>query len=584
MAKKHVAECYGVKVPDSSFLSLQRIERINAARYEGQEIAGALSIVQKGDRVLELGAGLGLVGAIVAKNAAPERVLSFEANANLIEPIRSLYALNRLGKKISVRNEILLAEPDAPKEIPFYLKKSYLGSSLVDSDRRTTTRVEVATASYAALHEEFAPDILLIDIEGGELQFLRHANLEGVRGLVIEFHPEAYGRDGMRECKSILTRAGFSRIAKHTTRYVWTCVRGDTRSPPVPGQGWSTRIKTLSDATIVPPAAKGLVQSAGILDSNGSYRADGAMWRHGRELTTVPARPDGVFSKRSGTWLWGGTLWMHFGHFLVESLSRLWALDRLDTPIDGILSMPKRPRKGGEIAPFHSEFFEILGVGQAVCCVSAPERVERLILPGQGLGLGQMMVGTDQFRAFARDRFCRNPPSAGPEKIYISRSRLPERLGSFVGEKELEDNLRAEGYTIYYPEAHSIAHQIATYRAARKVVAAEGSALHLLAFCASENTDVAVVVRRPSGATRSIATHLTAFTGASPTLIFKLKRVWKPIGPTKPRSWKGELDLPRVKRALVNSGFISSAGPPWKQLDSKLVQKNMLERFEVVAA
>ena len=39
------AECKGIKVPRSPFLSETRISRINAARYEGDEIAGALAVV-----------------------------------------------------------------------------------------------------------------------------------------------------------------------------------------------------------------------------------------------------------------------------------------------------------------------------------------------------------------------------------------------------------------------------------------------------------------------------------------------------------------------------------------------------------
>ena len=58
----HVAECHGVKVPDSPMMTPTRAERINAARYAGQEIAGALDVIRPGDNVLEMGAGIGLKG------------------------------------------------------------------------------------------------------------------------------------------------------------------------------------------------------------------------------------------------------------------------------------------------------------------------------------------------------------------------------------------------------------------------------------------------------------------------------------------------------------------------------------------
>ena len=148
--KDHVAECHGVKVPDSPMMSPGRIERINAARYEGQEIAGALNVVRKGDRVLELGAGIGVVGAVVAKNASPERVLSFEANPGLIEHIDALQKLNKLGKRMEVRNEVLISAPDAPKSMTFHLHKSYLGSSLMDSGRGTAAYLDAAQIIAAA--------------------------------------------------------------------------------------------------------------------------------------------------------------------------------------------------------------------------------------------------------------------------------------------------------------------------------------------------------------------------------------------------------------------------------------------------
>jgi FkbM family methyltransferase len=178
-----------------------------------------------------MGAGLGLVGAIVAKKAAPEAVLSFEANPNLIPHIRALYTLNRLQDKITLRNQVVISAPDRPETLPFHLRNSFLGSSLIDSDMRETTQVQVPTASFDDVRRSFKPDVLLMDIEGGELEFLRHAALDGLRAVVMEFHPEAYGREGMRECKRILERAGFRKSPGHCTRQVWACIFDPAERP-----------------------------------------------------------------------------------------------------------------------------------------------------------------------------------------------------------------------------------------------------------------------------------------------------------------------------------------------------------------
>ena len=88
------AVCKGVRVPHSPFLNETRIRRIDEARYEGEEITGALAVVREGDRVLELGAGLGVVGSVTALNARPAKVMSFEANPALIPHIRAMHVEN----------------------------------------------------------------------------------------------------------------------------------------------------------------------------------------------------------------------------------------------------------------------------------------------------------------------------------------------------------------------------------------------------------------------------------------------------------------------------------------------------------
>lgn len=221
----HAAECMGVKVPASKYLHEGRIERINTARYEGQEIAGALHVVEKDDTVLEIGAGIGLVGAIIAHNKKPKQVISFEANPELIPAINALYETNGLQDSIAVQNRILISAPDRPETVPFHLKNSYLGSSLIDQDGRARKTVDVATADFSDVCKDHAPTVLVMDIEGGELELLKHADLSGFRAIILEFHPKVYGVGGMRSCKTILREAGFTRIDDVSTRTVWACIR-----------------------------------------------------------------------------------------------------------------------------------------------------------------------------------------------------------------------------------------------------------------------------------------------------------------------------------------------------------------------
>lgn len=221
------ATCLGVKVPQSPFLTETRIERINAARYEGQEIAGALHVVREDDRVLEVGAGLGVVGAVIAMNARPEKVLSFEANPELVPVITALHEMNELGGRVELRNQVLFAGADRPETMEFHLRNSFLGSSLLNEGGRPSRVVEIPTVDLAEVVAELQPTVLVMDIEGGELALLEAMDLSPFRAIVIEFHPEAYEVKGMRRCKTILREGGFQKIEDVSSRTVWTCLRDD---------------------------------------------------------------------------------------------------------------------------------------------------------------------------------------------------------------------------------------------------------------------------------------------------------------------------------------------------------------------
>ncbi|MFK7876365.1 MAG: FkbM family methyltransferase [Paracoccaceae bacterium] len=220
-----VAQCFGVDVPMSPYLNPGRVARINAGLYERSEILGALALINKDDRVLEMGAGLGIVGAAIAQNAQPQAILSFEANPALIPHIQELYQLNGISWRIQVKNQILLASQPSGHRVPIFVGSSFLGSSLLASGSRRRKPVWVPTAAYEIVRQTFKPSILVMDVEGAELDFLTHANLDSIRGLVIEFHPKAYGVGGMKRCKSILRAAGFNKRVSESTRTVWVCER-----------------------------------------------------------------------------------------------------------------------------------------------------------------------------------------------------------------------------------------------------------------------------------------------------------------------------------------------------------------------
>jgi FkbM family methyltransferase len=576
---EYAALCMGVRVPQSPFLTETRIARINAASYEGAEIAGALAVVAPGDRVLELGAGLGIVGAVTAKNAQPAAILSFEANPELIPHIRALYRANGLENVIELRNQVLVSAPERPETMTFNLHNSYLGSSLTPDPSRETRPVEVPTASFRNVLDTFQPTVLIMDIEGGELELLEHATFDGIRAVVIEFHPGIYGKAGMQACKTILRRAGFEKLDAPSTRLVWTCTRARAQAaraptPPRPDGGWSQQIRKLERAIVLAPNSPRRAGPSGVITAKGADVPEAALW-HREARTNEPFDPPAeVAEEILGTWLWGGTLWNYFAHFIVESSGRLWALDHLDAPPDGILYIHRRDSQEAGLNHFQQAFFQALGIDLPIRVVSDTARVERLIVPGQGFGLGEISAGTPAFRNFVQRRLGCDVAPAGGEKLYISRSQLGWKRGKLLGEDRIEEELAKQGYEIFHPQKHDIPTQLARYKAARKVVASEGSALHMFAFVGRPHQLVALIPRRRSGATKYIVAHLTNFTGARPKVFNVLREVWQPGSSKRKRLAIGEPDLPLLQAELTRAGFIED-GPPWAPLDETEIRKGL---------
>lgn len=112
-------------------------------------------------------------------------------------------------------------------------------------------------------------------------------------------------------------------------------------SAPDPERGWSRKIVTLTNPVVFPPlSARGHWVPAGIRASDGSYCPQGATWRYTKRMTVKPQRHVGDVPVLAGRWLWCGLLMGHFGHFLTESTTRLWALDQVEGHLDGLVLSP----------------------------------------------------------------------------------------------------------------------------------------------------------------------------------------------------------------------------------------------------
>lgn len=210
-ARKIVASFHGVEVPDAPHLGPTMIANLNSGRYERREVEAALAIITSEDKVVEMGAGAGVVGAAIAKNCQPQTLLSFEASYKLIDHARALYAQNGLSDQIELRNQIILSDPNPPENVDFFIRGNFLGSGMeITKGQAGAEKVQVPVAAWSDVKDACQPTVLVMDIEGAELAFFRHADLTGIRAIIAELHRHIYHRPGMREIRDGLAAQGFT--------------------------------------------------------------------------------------------------------------------------------------------------------------------------------------------------------------------------------------------------------------------------------------------------------------------------------------------------------------------------------------
>lgn len=331
-------------------------------------------------------------------------------------------------------------------------------------------------------------------------------------------------------------------------------------------------ITIVDNAIIVPPLRGGAVannrfQSSGVLTAEGEMVENSITWGEGRQVNLAPEMPDpDTIEHLPGQHMFGGLLFGHFGHFLVESTTRLWALDELRPAIQSIVYTPKINARPMQFVRQFRPLFNVLGATVPIRSTPVPLRVDRLFVPRQGFGQFELMRGSEAFRAYMRRFAGKNVPAKGAEKIYISRSGLQRDRGGLIGEWLLEQQLQAEGFEIYHPQNHPLVEQVAQYKAAKMIVACDCSPLHLVGFVGNSDQKVAIIKRRSMELIPYFVDQLRLFQNIDAFEVDVLVDDWLPDPDKRPgRRSCGEVSFARLHDALAAKGMVSGDNP-WRDI------------------
>lgn len=246
-----------------------------------------------------------------------------------------------------------------------------------------------------------------------------------------------------------------------------------------------------SNATILPLRRDDqlLFGRGGVVDSDGNYV----------DLSAIPGRVQYAYpfenaEYRDETVVYCGYLVNHWGHFLIEGVTRLWYFLENDRRVDKYVFFLDEHEER-EIKGNYREFLELLKIWDRLEIINRPTTYREVIVPE--LGIHMRAAYTPKLvKVFdaAADSVVPDPGWETPEKIYFSRSQFQKGLPFESGYDTLDNFFAKNGYTILYPEKVPLSRMIHYIRNAKVVASLSGSLPHNMLF-ANQGQRVEIVER-----------------------------------------------------------------------------------------
>lgn len=180
-----------------------------------------------------------------------------------------------------------------------------------------------------------------------------------------------------------------------------------------------------------------------------------------------------------------------WGHFLLESTTRLWYYLSLIPEYRqkyklAFLCHYKQKPHGNML-----EFFNLLGITEdTIIPIEKPTQFRSVIIPEQSSRLGR--VYTKEF-LIPFNKIIENIEPAFSQKVYLSRAKFKENANT-IGEEKIEKIFSQNNFEIIYPETLTLKEQISIMQGAKQIAMLNGSASHNTLFCKPQ-TEVIIINR-----------------------------------------------------------------------------------------
>ena len=213
----------------------------------------------------------------------------------------------------------------------------------------------------------------------------------------------------------------------------------------------------------------------GLYTVDDEYIASSGVVTHGRDYLGEGEKAPSPVDVIDGKSLYIGLCHVHYGHFIIETLSRLWCHE--EHPLqnfDNIIILPVN----GVLKSFVVDLFEYLGIKEKIRLITSPVTIEKAYVPDVSVKYPfDLYQQLNQLYSL----FSTLDTDVSEQPLFISRSLLiPGQERIIIGEQYIETILEKNGVKIFHPQNHSILEQISIFRRHRTIIGFAGSALHTI--------------------------------------------------------------------------------------------------------
>jgi len=263
----------------------------------------------------------------------------------------------------------------------------------------------------------------------------------------------------------------------------WCDFPVEVRKDPVIWQG--------RNATILPLRKDPELQfgRGGVVDCDGNYV----------DLSAIPLRVQYSYPYENPEYrdekvVYCGYLINHWGHFLIEAVTRLWYFMENDETVDKYVFFIEEG-SDREISGNYLEFLKLLKIWDRLEIISKPVTYREVIVPELGIVCRESYTPKllKVFDAVA-ENVVPDPSWETPEKIFYSRSQFAKGIPYEFGFDCIDNFFEKNGYTILHPEKVPLSRMIHYIRNSKVVASLSGSLPHNMLF-ANQGQKLEIVER-----------------------------------------------------------------------------------------